>query len=142
MVARELQTLSRAECLDLLATRPVGRLVYVDEHGPAAVPVNFAMSGEEVVCRVSGGSKRAAVHQPCVAFEVDYIDENDHTGWSVLIRGRGAEIPIERVRELLRELHQEYPHPWATGVHNVWLMVTPTLITGRRLGALRTDALV
>ena len=142
MLARDLETLSRADCLGLLATRRVGRLVYVDEDGPAAVPVNYAMLGEAVVCRVGGGSKQAAVNQECVAFEVDCIDEDDHTGWSVLVRGRGYEIPIERVSGMLRDMQQHYPQPWASGVHNVWLRLAPTLITGRRLGAPTTGVLI
>jgi nitroimidazol reductase NimA-like FMN-containing flavoprotein (pyridoxamine 5'-phosphate oxidase superfamily) len=135
MAQRELETLSREECLALLATRQVGRLVYTDPDGPAAVPVNYALAGEDVVFRVAGGAKQAAMELPIIAFEVDAVDDDVHTGWSVLIRGRGAEVPIERVPALLREMHHRYPTPWAQGIHNVWLTVVPTAITGRRLGA-------
>jgi nitroimidazol reductase NimA-like FMN-containing flavoprotein (pyridoxamine 5'-phosphate oxidase superfamily) len=142
MAQRELETLSREACLALLATRQVGRLVYVDVEGPAAVPVNYAMAGEDIVFRVAGGATRAAMDLPMIAFEVDAVDDHMHTGWSVLIRGRGAEVPIERVPVLLREMHHRYPTPWAEGIHNVWLTLVPTAITGRRLGAAAPTVLV
>lgn len=135
MAQRELETLTREECLSLLRTRQVGRLVYTDADGPAAVPVNYALAGENVVFRVAGGAKRAAMGGDAVAFEVDSVDDDAHSGWSVLIRGHGEEVPIERVPALLRDVHERYPSPWAEGVHNVWLAVVPSIVTGRRLGA-------
>ncbi|HME77643.1 MAG TPA: pyridoxamine 5'-phosphate oxidase family protein, partial [Mycobacterium sp.] len=45
MTQRELEDLSPDECFRLLATARVGRLVYQDDLGPLAVPVNYAMAG-------------------------------------------------------------------------------------------------
>jgi hypothetical protein len=75
------------------------------------------------------------VSQPVIGFEVDAVDDEEHTGWSVLVRGRGHEVAIEQVPALLREMHQRYPTPWADGIHNVWLTLVPTVVTGRQLGA-------
>jgi uncharacterized protein len=133
MAQRDLETLSRDECLSLLATKKVGRLVYVDDDGPVAVPVNYALAAERVVFRVAGGAKQAAMRQPVVAFEVDNVDEVRQAGWSVVVRGPGTEVPIDDVPSLLKELHDRYPAPWASGVHNIWLAIAPTLVTGRRL---------
>jgi Pyridoxamine 5'-phosphate oxidase len=71
MTQRELEDLPPDECFRLLGAAHVGRLVYQDDLGPLAVPVNYAMAGHEIVFRVEGGAKRAAMQQPMLAFEVD-----------------------------------------------------------------------
>lgn len=113
--------------------------MYQDDLGPLAVPVNYALSGNDIVFRVEGGAKRAAMQQPTVAFEVDHIDEDRKVGWSVLVRGVGAEVDPERVPELLRAMDGHFPTPWAAGIHNVWLQIVPHSVTGRRLGAERSS---
>jgi nitroimidazol reductase NimA-like FMN-containing flavoprotein (pyridoxamine 5'-phosphate oxidase superfamily) len=141
MTQRELEDLSPDECFRLLAAARVGRLVYQDELGPLAVPVNYALAGHDIVFRVEGGAKRAAIQQPMLAFEVDHVDEDQRSGWSVLVRGIGAEVDLERVPALLQAMDGHLPTPWATGIHNVWLQIVPHSVTGRRLGAKRTPIL-
>jgi hypothetical protein len=68
-----------------------------------------------------------------VAFEVDHAEAASGVGWSVLIRGAGHEIGMDRVPGLLRQMREAFPHPWAEGVHSVWVSITPRKITGRRL---------
>jgi uncharacterized protein len=135
MVQRELEVLSPDECFRLLGAASVGRLVYHDDLGPLAVPVNYGMAGQDIVLRVEGGAKRAAMQQPMLAFEVDHVDEDGKSGWSVLVRGAGAEVDPERVPALLRTMDGHFPTPWASGIHNVWLQIVPHNVTGRRLGA-------
>ena len=139
MTQRDLEALSADDCFALLATARVGRLVYHDDVGPVAVPVNYAMAGHNVVFRVEGGAKRTAMQEPMVAFEVDDVDEDAQSGWSVLVRGVGAEVELAQVPALLRAMEGQYPAPWAAGIHNVWLQIVPHTVTGRRLGAARTS---
>ena len=40
-----LQVLSPAECVELLATTPIGRVVFTDHALPAVQPVNFVLDG-------------------------------------------------------------------------------------------------
>jgi nitroimidazol reductase NimA-like FMN-containing flavoprotein (pyridoxamine 5'-phosphate oxidase superfamily) len=135
---RELEELSPEECFELLARAHVGRLVYHDEIGAVAVPVNYALAGRDLIFRVEGGAKQAAMEEPTLAFEVDHVDEVDRSGWSVLIRGPGSEIEIDRVPGLLHTLQRDFPTPWALGVHNVWLRITPQVVSGRRLGEMKS----
>lgn len=139
MTQRELEDLSSDECFRLLAHARVGRLVYEDDLGPAAVPVNYTMAGHDIVFRVEGGAKQAAIQQPMLAFEVDHIDEEQQSGWSILVRGVGAEVDLERVPALLRAMEGRVATPWAVGIHNVWLQIVPHTVTGRRLGAKRAS---
>ena len=135
MTQREIEDLSPEECFDLLGQEVVGRLVFVDDDGPGAVPVNYGLAGEEVVFRVEKRSHLRATLTPAVAFEVDHIEPGASRGWSVLVRGSGREIDIEDVADLLRHMEGHQPVPWAEGVHNVWVAITPRLVTGRRLAA-------
>jgi uncharacterized protein len=135
MTQRALEELAPHECLALLAGSQVGRLVYVDELGPAAIPVNYVFEGGDIILRVEGGAKRNAMNQPVVAFQVDQVDETGGTGWSVLVRGTGREVPIDEVPAMLHTITSHFPRPWAEGIHNVWLVITPTTVTGRRLGS-------
>ena len=86
MTQRELEELSRQECFDLLRKEKVGRLVYIDDLGPVAEPVNYAVAGETIVLRVEGGGKRQAAAQAVLAFEVDHIDPEHKSGWSIIMQ--------------------------------------------------------
>jgi uncharacterized protein len=137
MIQRELEELSRQECFELLRREQVGRLVYMDDLGPVAEPVNYAVVGETVVLRVEGGPKRQAAAQPVLAFEVDHINSDHRSGWSIIIRGPGQEVPLDDVPALVHDLRRmgvDPPQPWAAGIHKVWLQITINSLSGRRLG--------
>lgn len=142
MVQRDLLTLTSAECLELLQRARVGRFVYIDDEGPVAIPVNYALAGSDIVFRVEGGAKQAAVTQEALAFEVDHVEDDARSGWSVVARGACREVEISDVPELLRSIEGPPPQPWATGIHSVWLRFTPRSLTGRRLGEQRTAPLI
>jgi nitroimidazol reductase NimA-like FMN-containing flavoprotein (pyridoxamine 5'-phosphate oxidase superfamily) len=128
-----LEDLSRDECFALLGKETVGRLVYSDELGPAAVPVNYAIAGQNIVFRSADGSKMYGSRNGGVAFEVDHIDYASRSGWSVLVRGTSEEVEMERVPELLRQIDGDVPLPWKTGIHRIWVVITPITVTGRRM---------
>ena len=43
--------LDRAECLELLAAKSVGRIAYVSDTGPRILPVNYILSDDCVIFR-------------------------------------------------------------------------------------------
>jgi hypothetical protein len=85
------------ECLELLGRQSVGRLAYHEEIGPVVEPVNYAIAADTIILRIEGGSKRQAMTQPLLAFEVDHIDPDNKTGWSVIARRVGQEVPLDHV---------------------------------------------
>ncbi|HXK24864.1 MAG TPA: pyridoxamine 5'-phosphate oxidase family protein [Myxococcota bacterium] len=133
MTQRVLEDLSEAECFECLKQETVGRFVFQEAEGPAAVPVNYGVAGTEIVFRIEQRSHIREVLTRPVAFEVDHAEAASGVGWSVLIRGAGHEIGMDRVPGLLRQMGEAFPRPWAEGVHNVWVSITPRKITGRRL---------
>ncbi len=105
----------------------------MDDLGPAAVPVNYAVAGHDIVFRSEDGGKIRELREFDAAFEVDHIDEASHSGWSVLVRGTSKEVGFERLPELLRQIHGGVPTPWKKGIHKIWVVITPKTVTGRRL---------
>jgi nitroimidazol reductase NimA-like FMN-containing flavoprotein (pyridoxamine 5'-phosphate oxidase superfamily) len=135
MPQRTLDVLLPDECYSLLGSERVGRLIYVDEAGPAAVPVNYSVIDHDIVFRVEQGSHVLRHFVLGVAFEVDHIDNAEASGWSVLLRGEAAAVEEEAVPGLIHATGGRFPRPWAAGVHNTWIRLTPRSVTGRRLAA-------
>lgn len=112
---------------------PVGRLVFEDDQGPIALPVNHILFYGDLVFRTAAGSKLDATKRGSgrVAFEVDEFDVEGETGWSVLVRGELKVISDEELLGALRELPLR---PWADEVdRDHWLRITAEVVTGRRL---------
>ncbi len=122
-----LAELDRDECLELLASTPVGRVAYCDDEGPVVIPVNHVVEGEDVLFRISGGSVMARRLGPVAAFQVDAFDDFRESGWSVLVRGRVSWVDLDGTPDEAR------PTPWAEGLRDLLVRITPTTITGRRL---------
>jgi transcriptional regulator with XRE-family HTH domain len=126
-----LQVLSAAECREFLGQGGVGRFVFVEARGPVAVPVNFAMIGDDIVFRTAETSPLAAgPAQQQVSFEVDHLDDVLGEGWSVLVSGHAHTVtePAE-----LREVTASGVAPWAGGSRATYIRIVPSMITGRSI---------
>jgi len=124
--------LSQQECAGLLVTASVGRIVFVDDGQPLALPVNFAWHEDTIVFRTGEGQKlHAATVGQKVAFEVDSIDETSHQGYSVIVKGTAREVTDWAEQEQLEQLAVRpwQRQPWRRG----WVRIDPAEITGRRL---------
>lgn len=127
------EELSREQSLALLATARVGRLGLSIEALPAILPMSFRLVRDRIVVRTVPGTKLdAAAAQTVVAFEVDDYDPEGTWGWSVLVRGAGAEVADPDELAVLQALPLR---AWAfnLGVADRFLKVETTLVTGRRL---------
>ncbi|MER5199960.1 pyridoxamine 5'-phosphate oxidase family protein [Streptomyces sp. NPDC002755] len=129
--------LDRQECLRLLATVPVGRIVYTRQALPAVLPVNFCLDRDgAVLVRTSASSELvSAIDGALVAFEADEVDAAAHSGWSVVVMGAATVVtdPAEHVR-LLRT----GPRSWAPATQEVFVRIDAELVTGRELAGGRT----
>src|SRR5689334_10805672 len=127
----ELQELERSECFRLLASGTVGRVAFTAGALPAVQPVVYHLDDEEIVFRTQNGSKlAAATRHAVVGFEVDDVDLQAHTGWSVLGIGEAYEV-VDPAR--LAALADTHTDPWVRG-HDAHTIAIPLqLVTGRRL---------
>ena len=131
----DLHELGPSECRALLGDHQVGRVAVVAPDGPHIIPVNYALVDEALVFRTSPFSLLATHgREATVAFEVDDLDQVTHTGWSVLVRGRTG--PVFSSTEIAHIRRIWEPVPWADGVRNLYIRLTPTQVSGRRIGAL------
>lgn len=128
-----LKELSRDECWELLGTRPVGRVGCADSDGPIIFPVNFVVETERAVLFRTAPHSVLAQHllsstSTPISFQVDDFDEYNQTGWSVLLRGKPSVVEQGGL-----PADDERPEPWAEGTRTLYVRLTPTDITGRRL---------
>jgi hypothetical protein len=129
----ELEILGQDQCLDLLRTVRVGRLVFTEQALPAVQPVNFRVWQGDIVIRVASGAKlAAAVGNLVVAFETDELDPDLHTGWSVTVVGHAQRITD--VGDLV-ELSGLFLQPGDDGRRDYFVRIRTEKVTGRRLRA-------
>ena len=126
-----LRTLDPSECFDLIEAGGVGRVGFASADGIVMLPVNFAVTRKTIVFRTAPDTLLAVYANGHVSFETDHFDEELHTGWSVLVSGRAHAVTGEReLRQLEEGLRLE---PWAAGPRDIYVRITPSRISGRRL---------
>ncbi|TCC47554.1 pyridoxamine 5'-phosphate oxidase family protein [Kribbella capetownensis] len=82
------------ECLRLLRTVPVGRVVFTRGGLPAVRVVGFRVD-EDTIVFVADDEEGilAALRGDVVAFEADYLDADQHVGWTVTAVGHLSVVP-------------------------------------------------
>ncbi len=124
------------ECKRLLALAAkagdIGRLGIATDQAPVVVPVNFAVHDGEVVVRVGEGFVSRAAAGQLVAFEVDHVDHDGGTAWSVLARGLAKLVESPTEAQLSAAADPLVPEPG-----DMLLVVRPDVLTGRRFDARR-----
>lgn len=127
-----IETLTTDESLQLLSTASVGRIAVTRDALPVILPVNYVVDGTSLVIRTTDGAilRAARAGGAVVAFEVDNLEEQTMTGWSVLVTGTLREVTA--VSAVLRA--EQLPlAPWAGGERRHFVRITPGLVSGRRI---------
>lgn len=136
MPERVIEDMDAEECLRLISPGGVGRIAYRSRDGLAILPVNYRIADGAVVFRTA---ERGALDEDLrtgiegaeyrVAFEIDDLDPDEQQGWSVLVQG-----PAHHLTE---DERHAYDHtaltPWAGGDRELFVRITPSRITGRRV---------
>ena len=121
--------LSEAECQELLAQHTAGRVGFMAPEGPQILPVTYQYRNGSVIFRTSpAGALSGLIRRTSVAFEIDDIDEQNKSGWSVLVLGF-AEAMAHNY--LLTSAWETGPVPWADGIRNLFIEIKPRKISGR-----------
>lgn len=126
-----LNQLSRGECLQLMASVPVGRVIYTRRALPAVELVNFALYHGDIIIRTDRSGKLAAAARGAVlAFEADCLDAAQNSGWSVTVVGPSHEVtdPDEIAR--LRTIGL---CTWAPGAREHFIRISTAMLNGRYL---------
>lgn len=125
--------LSRADCQALLESRNIGRIGWSAGDGPQIFPVSYACLADLVVFRTSPFGVLSELVRPApVVFEVDELDEEARSGWSVIARGRAQAVASPALLTHLWTL--DGAEPWAAGTRNLFIGIEVEHLTGRSFG--------
>lgn len=108
-----IERLSRDECMRLMGSVPVGRIVYTRQALPTVELVNFALVDGDIVIRTRAEGKLAAA-----------------TVGEARAVADGAEI---------RYLERVVPLSWVPGEGDHFIRVWPSIVNGRRVGGQRLN---
>jgi len=125
--------LSPARCVELLQAHTIGRVAWCAANAPEILPVTYVWHEESVIFRTSPYGPLSELSQPTdVAFEIDDLDQQHHRGWSVVVHGQAQGIvrPADVVR-----LWAVTGAPWAPGMRNLLIRITPSMVSGRLVAA-------
>lgn len=126
-----LEHLTIEECWDKLARESVGRIGVLVDSAPEIYPINFLVDGRSIVFRTDPGGKLRGLDQsPAVCFEVDHLDPQDQTGWSVVVKGRAKELTASEDRNAVEHLPLKF---WPLGEKTHWVRIRAIEVTGRRI---------
>jgi uncharacterized protein len=128
-----LKQLSKNECLQLMASVPIGRIIFTRQALPAVELVNFALDDGDIVIRTDpSGKLAAATREAVVAFEADCVDAASHSGWSVTVIGQSREVTDPEDQDRLQRIGLS---SWAPGERSHFIRISPGILNGRRLEA-------
>jgi hypothetical protein len=124
-----IEYLSADECRVLLDAHPVGRVAVIVDGAPEVFPVNHAYLDGSVVFRTDDGTKlRALLANPRTCFEVDGLDVDRRTGWSVVVKGTAHEVTAPTELARLERLSLPF---WGVGPKSHLVAIDASEITGR-----------
>lgn len=132
VMSAELRELSAEECRLLIVEGGVGRVAFRSLKRLEIVPVNFQVSGDSIVFRTTPYTE-LGLHGPGsdAVIEVDQLDAEQQTGWSVVARGRLHVVTDPAENSAIR-LGKD-PQPWAGGTRRLYMKLPWRELTGRRL---------
>lgn len=123
-----METITIAECEQLLDSGGVGVLALCGTPAPILRPVNFAALQGQVVIRTGEGRILAAAKasEPA-SFVVSGFDRFEHTGWSVVVSGKLTELSG------LGDPADLPLRPWVRSGKNRLVALSITTLSGRRI---------
>lgn len=90
--------------------------------------MTYRLVGENIVFRTSPDSILGELAHPvAVCFQIDDLDPETSTGWTVLVQGETSEF--------VADLPETSPAPWAPGDRQLTVMITPASYSGRAVSA-------
>ena len=134
---RVVERLDEAECMELLSTRRIGRLIYTSRYGPVALPSEYKIHEGSIVFRTylmtyTEEDLRTGIANADyqVSLEVDQTDPDAREGWVVLVRGTAHHIDTEAERASIADIGLE---SWVEGEPEHFIRVDPIHVGGQRL---------
>lgn len=131
--------LTREDCLTLVASTSLGRLIYTEGALPAVQPVRYLLDGETIVFRTADATRILGHHDgpgegTVVAFEVDDLDAESGAGWVVTVVGTASTLHPDHAHRYCPQTLRPLTAPaLADAGHCDVIAVAAGIIRGRRL---------
>jgi uncharacterized protein len=123
-----LRVIPAYDCWGLLESQEIARVAWLGAGGVAVVPVNHTLADGSLWFRTDPDT---ALGRECggqrVVVEVDSVDAQTRSGWSVVVAGTAELVAAADVPELV-DLRV-----WPTGSRNLFVRVDSAEVSGRRL---------
>jgi uncharacterized protein len=127
---RHFLALGHQQCLDLMEAHHLGRVAWQAADLPQVLPVTYAMHQGAAYFRTAPDSILAELAQPTsVALEVDELDQQNRSGWSIVMHGRTSAVSEPDALEDLWA--SDSLVPWASGNRTLFIRIRPDRVTGR-----------
>lgn len=137
---RRLEVLTREACIERLQACSVGRMGVTWRGEPHVLPVNYRWMGDAVVVRTDANTPLGSADGEVAVLEIDSVDAQTRTGWSVVVRGRcssldgpGGEQPAPGREDAEAGAVAAAFAPWVPGAKERRMRISADSITGRRV---------
>ncbi len=124
--------LTQQECWALATTQSSGRLGFFRDGLLDILPVNYFVMADHVYFRTSVDGVIATSNLDRAAFQIDHVDKEAFSGWTILLNGPAARVEDPALLTTL--WGRAIDEPWAPGQRDLFLEMAPTLVRGRRVG--------
>ena len=128
--------LSLAQCIGLLRSVSVGRIVFTENALPALRPVTFAALAGEVVIPVDDVWFERFAGE-FLAFHADGVDLSTRVGWSVIAMGRATHLSHS---DSVSRFHHRQTVPWSIPPGTCHLVIDMEHVAGRRVTLIAVTA--
>jgi uncharacterized protein len=127
---RHFEALGREQCLVLLESNHLGRVAWQAADLPQILPVTYAMHQGSVYFRTTPDGILSELAQPTrVALEVDELDQQTRSGWSIVLHGRTS--AVSEPDALANLWAADSLVPWAGGNRTLFICIRPDRVSGR-----------
>jgi nitroimidazol reductase NimA-like FMN-containing flavoprotein (pyridoxamine 5'-phosphate oxidase superfamily) len=127
---RHFEAIGRDQCLDLVESNHLGRVAWQAADLLQILPVTYAMHQGSVYFRTTPDGILSELAQPTrVALEVDELDQQTRSGWSIVLHGRTS--AVSEPDALAHLWAADSLVPWAGGNRTLFICIRPDRISGR-----------
>lgn len=127
---RHFEAIGRQQCLELIESHHLGRIAWQAADLPMILPITYAMHQGSVYFRTLPDGLLAELAQPTsVALEVDELDQQTRSGWSIVLHGHSS--AVLEPDELAALWVSDSLVPWASGNRTLFIRIRPDRIAGR-----------
>jgi uncharacterized protein len=127
---RHFEAIARDQCLDLVESNHLGRVAWQAADLLQILPVTYAMHQGYVYFRTTPDGILSELAQPTrVALEVDELDQQTRSGWSIVLHGRTS--AVSEPDALAHLWAADSLVPWAGGNRTLFICIRPDRVSGR-----------